>query len=150
MIQWTFMFSQNFPCILRQPFFLKLKPSTFIRSKSPTMPHTRPLKCSVLQHSVITTKHSRSLVRSVVWVVQGCEWLEILGFKFSNWHWFWAAILCNLQIILLYMKYSYRSHGPVSHWAGNTSFLKNSRNHFSFLTDWIINEKFEQGCLSNI
>ena len=41
-----------------------------------TMVCTRLLKCFVLKHSVLKTKHLRSLVRGVV---QGFEWVEILG-----------------------------------------------------------------------
>ena len=48
--------------------FLKLKASTSSHSKSRTMTCTRLLKCFVLQHSVIKTKHSRSLIQGVVLV----------------------------------------------------------------------------------
>ena len=42
--------------------------------------HTRLLKCFVLQHSVIKTKHLKSLV----WcVVRGFEWVKILCFSLN-------------------------------------------------------------------
>ena len=59
----------------------KVKPSISTHSKPCTMPRMRLLKCFVLQHSVIKTKHLRSLVRGVL---QGFEWLEILGFFVTN------------------------------------------------------------------
>ena len=57
---------------------LIVKPSIFTHSKPHTMPHTRLLKRFVLQHSVIKTKHLRSLVRGII---RGFEWVEILGFR---------------------------------------------------------------------
>ena len=45
---------------------LKLKPSISSYSKSRTMACTRLLKYFVLQHSLMKTKHCKSLVRGVV------------------------------------------------------------------------------------
>ena len=52
----------------------QLKPSISSHSKPHTMARARLLKCFVLQPSVIKTKHLRRLV-------QGFEWLEILGLR---------------------------------------------------------------------
>ena len=57
--------------------FKRLKPSISTHSNPRTMPRMRLLKCFVLQHSIIKTKHLRSLV----WrLLRGFEWVEILGF----------------------------------------------------------------------
>ena len=54
-----------------------VKPSISTHSK----PRTRLLKCFVLQHNVIKTKHLRSLIRGVIRVF---EWVEILGYSFNS------------------------------------------------------------------
>ena len=58
--------------------YSRLKPSISTHSKHRTMLGMRLLKCFVLQHSVIKTKHLRSLIRGVV---RGFEWVEILGLR---------------------------------------------------------------------
>ena len=54
------------------------KRSNSTHSKPFTMARTRLLKCFVLQHSIIKTKNSRSLIRCRV---QGFEWVEILELR---------------------------------------------------------------------
>ena len=63
-----------------------LKPGISTNSKPRRRPRTRLLKCFVLQHNVIKTKHLRSLIRVVV---RGFEWVEILGLTNFPWALFW-------------------------------------------------------------
>ena len=60
---------------------LAFRPSISSHSKPCMIARTRLLIFFVLQHSVIKTKHLRSLVRDVV---QGFKWVEILGFNLKN------------------------------------------------------------------
>ena len=80
----------------------------YTHSKPRVMPCTRLLKCFVLQHSIIKTKHLRSLVRGLVW---SFKWAKIMGFKLS----IMEGIGCNFtsfccmyidKIFVLIPKYS--------------------------------------------
>ena len=51
---------------LFKAFMQLLKPSVSTHLKSHLMPSSRLLKCFVLQHNVMKTKHLRSLVQFVV------------------------------------------------------------------------------------
>ena len=53
----------------------------------------RQLKCFVLQHSVIKTKHWISLIRGVI---RGFEWVEILGFCRIQSFWQNYKIRCSM------------------------------------------------------
>ena len=66
-----------------------LKPSISSHSKSRVRHHTRHLRCFVLEHSVFKTKHLRRLV-------QGFEWLEILGL--CLWIYLKSELLKTIQI----------------------------------------------------
>ena len=57
-----------------------VKPSISTRSKPRTTPYTRLLKCFVLITLCCKTEHLRSLILGIV---QGYEWIEILGFSLN-------------------------------------------------------------------
>ena len=79
---WNMNFWNTSSCFLKVGLiFFQLKPSISTHSKPLMMPRMRLLKCFVWQHSVIKTKHLRSLVRGVV---RGFELVEILGFRLKR------------------------------------------------------------------
>ena len=76
---------------------ISLKPSISTHSKPCTMPRMRLLKCFVLQHSMIKTKHLRKLVQRLV---RGFEWVEILGFRAWPWSTYHLQQISTLQVQL--------------------------------------------------
>ena len=76
------------------------KPSISTHSKRSTRHRTRGLRCFVLEHSVLKTKHLRRLIRAF-------EWLEILSFS-EIFIWLKLFQICIELLISKLNEFQYR------------------------------------------